>query len=389
MELAVVTPFPPRLTGIGQYGYHLCRALARSGMFDRVAVIAEEDGQPGIRAANGLEEWRCWRPGDPLVGIRLLAGLRRAKPDVVWVNFGLSMFGPSPVALLSGLLGLSGAALGGVPLALTLHEPGILGEFRAEELGVWPGCRLVLRLIAGWLVRLGTVVVPLRSGADRLHRKFPGSRVVYIPHGTFDPPELLPEPPEPGVLFFGFLAPYKGLPTLGAAFRRVRAENPGVTLEVAGAEHPRFPGYARTVRQALAGVPGVRWSGPVPEAEVRGVFVRNTVVVLPYRVALGASSLLYRAAAWGRPVVASDLPPLRAAAAEAGLQVNWVAPDDEDGLTEALGVVLSRPELREAQRRQNLRAAGALTLEAVTHAYGRLLNNVGRRPASSPVPEWQ
>ena len=31
MHLAIVSPFPPNITGIGQYGYRVSGALARSG----------------------------------------------------------------------------------------------------------------------------------------------------------------------------------------------------------------------------------------------------------------------------------------------------------------------------------------------------------------------
>ncbi len=384
MELGVVTPFPPRLTGIGQYGYHLCRALARSGTFDRVVVLAEGGPPAGGPEEGILAEWRCWPYGHPAVGVRLLAALTRARPDVVWVNFGFSMFGPSAAALLSGLLGLTAASLRGLPMVLTLHEPGLLAD-----LGVCPLSRAALRQLAGWVARLGVLAVPLRTAADRLRRRFPGSTVVYLPHGTFDPPENLPETPGPNLLFFGFIAPYKGLPTLVRAFERLRTANPALTLEVAGGDHPRLPEYGPRLRRRLDGVPGLRWTGPVPEAAIRELFRRSTLLVLPYRASLGASSVLYRAAAWGRPVVASDLPALREAAADAGLQVNWVPPGDVESLAETLAGLLARPELRAEQARQNLRAMGPLTLEAVAGAYGRLLQSLCRKPLPCPVPEWR
>ncbi len=285
-------------------------------------------------------------------------------------------------------MGLSAAVAGGTPLVITLHEPGILGPVPAGDLGVHPACWLVLKVAVGWVVRLGVVAVPLKSEVERLRREFPGGRIVHVPHGTFHRPEALPEPPDPSVMFFGFLAPYKGLPTLAAAFRRLRERRPGATLEIAGAEHPRFPGYARALHLALAETAGLRWSGPVPEDGLRAVFERNTVVVLPYRAALGASSVLYRAATWGRPVVATDLPALRAAAAEGGLWVNWTGPDDVAGLAGVLGALLDQPELRECQRRQNLQAVSFLSVEAVADAYTRLLARVAGQKYLFPTPEW-
>mgnify|MGYP000158755591 CR=1 FL=1 len=69
------------------------------------------------------------------------------------------------------------------------------------------------------------------------------------------------------------------------------------------------------------GVPGARLLVKAPELSradigdrLRGLFARASVVVLPYLASTGASSVVHRAAAWGRPLIASDLPDLRAVA---------------------------------------------------------------------------
>lgn len=207
------------------------------------------------------------------------------------------------------------------------------------------------------VARLGVLAVPLRTTADRLNRRFPGATVVYLPHGTFDPPEALPEPLTPNILFFGFIAPYKGLPTLVRAFEQLRPANPTLTLEVAGADHPRFSEYGPRLRRTLGAVPGLRWTGPVSEGGLRELFRRSTLLVLPYRASLGASSVLYRAAT------------------DAGLRVSWVPPGDAESLAETLAGLLAWPELRTEQARQNLQAMSPMTLEAVAGAYGRLLQS--------------
>jgi hypothetical protein len=68
--------------------------------------------------------------------------------------------------------------------------------------------------------------------------------------------------------------------------------------------------------------------------------------------------------------------------------VNWVPAGDARALAGALGTLLTRLDLREAQRRHNLRAVGGFTLEAVAAAYGRLLQTAGRQGIPSLVPEW-
>jgi len=64
MHLAVVSPFPPAITGIGQYGYHVTRALAMSRAFEQITVLAGSH-QNGV-TPNHLGDAKidyCWEPG--------------------------------------------------------------------------------------------------------------------------------------------------------------------------------------------------------------------------------------------------------------------------------------------------------------------------------------
>lgn len=385
MDLAVITPFPPRLTGIGQYGWHLCQALARTGRLGRIVVLAEADGQAWDPAnlGPGVEARRCWRYGHPALGLQLLRGLEDEGSQRVWVNFGFGSFGPSPVALLSALMGLTLAARRGFSMLITLHEASAVGVEAGDTLWGLP-LRLILEELFRWLIRLGVVAVPLRADAQRLRARFPQAAIAHLPHGSFYPPEALPEPERPSLLFFGSLAPYKGIDLLLETFQALRAQHPALSLEIAGAEHPRFPGYARRLRAASAHLPGIQWLGPIEEAAVRALFARNTLVILPYRQATGPSSVMIRAAAWGRPVVASDLPALRTAAEEAGLLGEWVSPRDPTALACAIARLLKHPDLRARQRRHNLQAITSCTIDAVAQAYARVLEAL---PAPSCLPQ--
>lgn len=386
MDLAVITPFPPRLTGLGQYGLHLCQALARTGRLDRIVVLAETDVQAGGSVALGsswVEARRCWRYGHPALGLQLLRGLEDARCWRVWVNFGFGGFGPSPPALLSALVGLTLAARRGFALLITLHEASAVGTEEAGTLWGLP-LRPILEGLFRWLIRLGTVAVPLRADVQRLRARFPQATIVHLPHGSFYPPEALPEPKRPGLLFFGHLAPYKGLDLLIEAFRSLRAQYPELSLEIAGAEHPRFPGYAQRLRAASTHLPGIHWLGPVEEATVRALFARNTLVVLPYYQATGPSSVMICAATWGRAVMASNLPALRTAAAETGLLSEWIPPGDPAALTHAIARLLQRPDLRAHQRHHNLQAIASCTIETVAQAYAQVLEAL---PIPSRLPQ--
>ncbi|GBD09930.1 D-inositol-3-phosphate glycosyltransferase [Candidatus Thermoflexus japonica] len=384
MDLAVITPFPPPLTGIRLYGLHLCQAMARTGHPARIVILTETSDRSREREVYPpcLEIHRTWRGDHPAAGFQLLRGLKRVGLRRVWVNFGFSTFGTSPVALFSTLVGLTVAARQGWAMLITAHEASLIDPDATEPLS-----RMLLTLFR-WLIHLGVIAVPLRADLERLRACFPEASMVHIPHGSFYPPRALPEPENHSLLFFGSLAPYKGLATLLDAFQRLRERHPTLTLEIAGAEHPRFPNYGSHLRAACAHLPGIRWRGPVPEEEVEWIFARNTLVLLPYRQATGSSSVIYRAAAWGRPFVSSDLPALRATADEAGLAGNWVPPGDPEALARAIDHLLREASLREQQRQQNLRAIASCTMDRIAKAYLQIMESLPFRFAlPQPLPQ--
>ena len=65
MHLAIVSPFPPAITGIGQYGYHVTRAIENTGAFSRITVLAGANGDQNNHPTHlgNTEIEYCWQPG--------------------------------------------------------------------------------------------------------------------------------------------------------------------------------------------------------------------------------------------------------------------------------------------------------------------------------------
>lgn len=184
-----------------------------------------------------------------------------------------------------------------VPTVLTAHD--VLPRAPA------PGQHAAQRRL---YERVDAVVVHTEHGRGRLIEELgvPAERVHVIGHGPLehlttvpasDPPEVAGAPAGPVVLFFGLLKPYKGLDVLLSAWRGIGAAE----LWIAGA--PRMD----TAPLRAASPPGVRWIERfVSDAEAAALFRRATLVVLPYRES-EQSGVLWTAAAFGTPVVASDV----------------------------------------------------------------------------------
>ena len=368
---------------MGQYGWNVVHGLARTGALSAITVLAQQ--APDAKAAPLADDLppglvrtrRTWSRDDWLAGARLARQVRAERPDVVWFNLGYTVFGASRPVNFLGLLAPLLARRLGLPLVITLHQ--IFEATPPSSIGAKNGRLTAMgaRAATHLLLRAGAVCVTLGRYKTALQLHYPGrGSVHHIPHGSYVSPELLPHPATPpeDILFFGSLAPFKGVPVLLEAYERLKRHRPQASLTIAGSDHPRFPGYRDSLRGAVlarngAGPGGVRWLGALPETDLRGLFAQARVVALPYLATTGASSVLYRAAAYGRPVVASDLTDLRAATAEEQLALDYVPPSDSAALAQALEALLADPARQTAIAKHNLDAMRRMTLEHTCARY--------------------
>lgn len=385
MHLAIVSPFPPAITGIGQYGYHLTRALANTGVFSRLTVLAgaTESGTPA-RPLGLADVDYCWQPDSLRARQAILSRLRKLQPDLVWFNLGASIFGRSPVSNLAGLLTpLSAARL--FPTVTTLHELVELADLRALNAPGGLLAPLGARVVTHIATRADVICLTMRHYADWLGAR--GVDCVHIPIGAYHDPELLEESGSCELLFFTTLAPYKGLEILIEAFTRLREEHPRLRLAVAGAAHTRFPQYADELRERFGEAQGIRWLGQVPEEGVKDLFQCAQIVVLPYAASTGSSSVLYQAATWGRPVVASDLGEIRSLARETNLKVQFFENNNAESLYASLRLLLESPELRSTQARHNFHSIEHLRPNATCERYLQAFNYaLEKRQSAKRIP---
>ncbi|HLO13701.1 MAG TPA: glycosyltransferase [Anaerolineales bacterium] len=387
MHLAIVSPFPPSITGIGQYGYHVTRALANSGLFSRLTVLAGiAEAQRGQHPNHlGITEIDyCWQPDSLNARQAILSRVKWLNPDLVWFNFGASIFGKSPLANLSGLFTPMSAARS-FPTVVTLHELVELADLRALNAPGGSLAPLGARLLTRIATRADVVCLTMRHYVDWLSRR--GVDCVHIPIGAYHEPELLNEAESCELLFFTTLAPYKGLELLIEAFTRLRAEYPHLNLTIAGTNHVRFPNYAHDLKKRFSDTQGIRWLGQVSEDNVKDLFRRAQIVVLPYAASTGSSSVLYQAATWGRAVVASDLNEICKLTLENNLQVQFFENNNLNELCASLRLLLNSPALRRAQARHNFNSIQHLRPKTTFHRYIEAFNRaLEKRQSTKRIP---
>jgi glycosyltransferase involved in cell wall biosynthesis len=117
------------------------------------------------------------------------------------------------------------------------------------------------------------------------------------------------------VLFFGYLARYKGIETLIEAFKLLSKKRSDVCLIICGGEHPRLrsnPSYRsfllklRAMASSCSGQ--VVFAGYVKEETVALLFSACDVVVVPYTVSLSSSGPLALALRYKKNVIVPNDP---------------------------------------------------------------------------------
>ena len=220
-------------------------------------------------------------------------------------------------------------------------DTGFAASLRRPLLGL--GLRLAERGDQGWvvvqnpedsaaLVRLGTdpdrIVMIRGSGVDL---------------GRFLP---LPDPPTSSVTvaLVSRMLREKGVVDAVAAIRLLRGRGMSVELLLAGPTDLDNRGSLSTDwLSSLAAEPGIDWLGPV--ADVREVWRRAAIAVLPSTYGEGVPKALLEAAACGRPIVATDVPGCREVV-HPGQTGILVTPRDVGGLAAAIAALAADPALR-------------------------------------------
>src|SRR5262249_26297323 len=170
--------------------------------------------------------------------------------------------------------------------------------------------------------------------------------IIVIPGSGVDVERLHPTP-EPAasvtIGFVGRLLEDKGVRTLIAAHRLLRAKGTSLSLLLAGTPDPSNPAsISEDEAKGWGREPGIAWLGHV--ADIATVWSRAHIAVLPSRRE-GLPKSLLEAAACGRPMIATDVPGCREVviSEETGI---LVPADDPRALAAAIERLAASPDLR-------------------------------------------
>jgi glycosyltransferase involved in cell wall biosynthesis len=333
-RLLLISPYPPSRTGPAEYAQVFATQCAARGFEVRILAERVEGAPPPAPNAAFVVDpvWTRSRAGIS----RLYAAARDDPAEVIHVNYSFTMYG----GLVPGLLALFELARlrRERPVVVTLFDVLPKRELTSETLALYHirstptvarwtvglilrfltrvADRIVVQTDATRQVLVGDYGVPASKVAITELPGYPAPAASTVPGAKPVPSAGAPSGP-PTILYFGYLAPYKGVETLLAAYARARATAPDrpLRLVIAGTNHPRLPSdFAGTLVEEARRLrldPGeVSFVGYVPDEAAPKLFADASLVVLPYLKTAGASGTLASAMGADRPVVVSDLPNL-------------------------------------------------------------------------------
>lgn len=295
------------------------------------AIQAEQFRLHHVPFARGtLSPFAAWRTISALRAVH-----RTVRPDIV------HRVSPQPVVLGAlAAVGQSGVSIN----ALT----GLGFSFTSKQLKARLA-RTAVRIVLKGLISGPRATILVQNQDDRetlVQLGVRADRITMIRGSGVDIDRLqpLPEPASPiTIAFVGRLLKYKGIGTLVAAHRILRARGRAPQLLVAGTPDPASPDSITTQEMdTWAREPGIACLGHV--RNIVDVWSRAHVAVLPSQRE-GVPLSLLEAAAFGRPMIATDAPGCREVVIP-GRTGSLVPFGDESALADAIADLIDSPDKR-------------------------------------------
>jgi glycosyltransferase involved in cell wall biosynthesis len=374
MKICLVTAFPPSRDALNEYGFHIASELCRIPGIS-LTVLGDEHSIEAPEL-DGFNVIRCWKFNSLSNPWRVLRAIWHERPDVVWFNLGFASFGGKPLPAFSGIAIPSLARLTGSYTHVTLHQ--LMETVDLKDAGIhFPLAYKVGGFIATQIVLFAnSVSVMLPAYRNVLVAKYGRGSVYVRRHGIFSSRPEYPEftkrgNPEHRILAFGKWGTYKRLEPLLEAFETIARNVPNARLIVAGTDHPKTPGYLKSVQMKYAAQDQISFIGYVAEQQIGELLQASTVAVLPYTSSAGSSGIAHLACTYGVPMVASDIPDFRRLADEEGLAIDFFPAGDVGELAQHLIDLLSNRERQVEMALQNVSAAMRMSMPEIIRQYLR------------------
>ncbi len=308
------TTHSEKTVGVASYTKTLLGQLLKATTDLKLTVFSEIDSKTQSYREGGILVERIWQRGNLLSLLQMFFKTYQHEAKTILIPFEAYMFG-KPVHTATAIIALALLKLSGKNIFIMMHQ--VIDDFRPLEKNAIKA--YVLNIAKSLLYKMilfatHTVIVFEEQLKIQLDKNSP--HIVVIPHfvpenllANGDAPKALAALPDETytVLYFGFIAPYKGIDLLVDNWPDI----PNTKLIVTGGMNPNYatnPSYQQFVQQVLhsAKKKNIMTTGFVKEEDMAAYFNRADVVILPYKNFMSSSGPLSFAFSFHKPVLLSE-----------------------------------------------------------------------------------
>lgn len=380
-HIVFVSPYPPSMVTLNEYGYHFIRAFRRSAEIGKITVLCPrlpKGMSYETYAEEGIELLPCWDFNSVVAAFQIKRQMRKLDADAVIFNLQFMTFGEGKVPAALGLLAPWLCRRQGLTVITLLHN--ITETVKLENIGLSKGglaARLMLqigRVLTRFILKSDLVGLTISQYVGIIRESYNVKNAVLLPHGSFDLPERIQPPDDPDVynlLAFGKFGTYKKAEVLLEALPilRLRYPHKQFRVTIAGTDNPNVKGYIARLQTQYRKDPDVVFTGYVPEEEVAALFQAATLIVFPYTATTGSSGILHQAGSYARACVLPNMDDLARVVEEEGYAGEYFETANPASLADAIGRLLENPHKRQTIEEANYRAAAALSMDDLVNWY--------------------
>lgn len=290
MKIAVLSSFPPRKCGIAYLTQNLFTEMRKAGHQLITFGVDESpcDYQINTRSLFGLLE--------------IVKIIEREKIEHISLQFIISFYRKKYLGVNFLLLLW---ALRHKRVIVTLHELHYLRSIRQVFQNPLDLFHIVLE---GLIARMCSGIILHTETQVRILKKYGARNVECVYLGILPKPVLRERKAFKEALFFGKLAPIKGV----HHFPMIARACPEIHFTIATSREAKFDAYQQEIEKALTGIPNLQyfckdWIG---DEEKDGYFAAADVLILPYVSGHYQSGAASESGVYNIPVVVTNLGPL-------------------------------------------------------------------------------
>lgn len=334
-KLLVITSFPPKgivhdksVVGIASYAKNTLLGIKKYKKDVDITVLAESlDGKKENYEDDGIKVKRVWKRNSFSTFLILLNEILTSKnTKKILIEFEVAMFGdnifllPFPVFLL--FLKLLGKKVTIVSHQVISNIEDLSGHINLNSKFKIFLLNLSIHFFYRLMLLLSSEIIVFDEVLKRKLAKF-GSlgKIAVITHGVEDfklqiskteaRKKLNLAESDFVLLYFGFLAWYKGTDLLIKYFNEINNPDKSIKLIIAGGPNPNHEGkkyyrdYIENIEENCKNS-NIMLTGFVKEEDIPLYFQASDLIVLPYRTLMSASGPFSIALSFKKPFLVSD-----------------------------------------------------------------------------------